>query len=81
MDGFENKNPYAILGLEQGHLASAEDIRKVRRPASLCGVLWLWNRLHRLAVRSVAKCGPARPILTALKPVGAPRRPTRRWPC
>jgi hypothetical protein len=32
MDGFENKNPYAILGLEQGHLASQDDIKKARLP-------------------------------------------------
>jgi hypothetical protein len=33
MDGFDSKNPYAILGLEQGHQATADDIRKVRPTA------------------------------------------------
>ena len=35
MEGFETKNPYSILGLEQGHLASLDDIKKARPPAPL----------------------------------------------
>jgi curved DNA-binding protein CbpA len=75
MDALESKNPYAILGVEHGHLASQDDIKKARR--WLLRPRFLQCPLTCLAADGVAARLPS-PLAQAYKKMVLLKHPDKR---